>query len=275
MNPDDLRTIAHRALAVVPSPLLRLMPRGRHEIREGVTLYSWAMPGPSFNKAAVFGPAPPLERVLALAGEFFGGDPSGFGVMVEADAGHPIEAELRSRGWTVLEDEPALVMPALTAPPPCPAELEVCRVTDEATHREFARAVHAGFAAATAEYAHGAVPETPDTDSFYISLAAALDPDIALMVGRVDGQPVSTALMFRTEETACITGVATVPAYRRRGYGKALTWAVIAEGAARGCRRAALNALGASYPLYLGMGFQHVCNHRTYAAPTGGMGSGS
>ena len=77
----------------------------------------------------------------------------------------------------------------------------------------------------------------------------------------------TNALIYRVEEIACVTGVATVPDCRRRGFARALTWAAIRAGADHGCTCATLNALGASYPLYLGMGFRHVCNHRTYVPP--------
>jgi GNAT superfamily N-acetyltransferase len=264
MSPDELRLIAHRALALRPSPLQRHHPGARHESREGVALNAWGMPGPSSNKAAVFGPAPPLDRVLALASEFFGD--IAFGVMVEADAGHPVEAELRSRGWSVVEDEPAMVLPELPAAPPLPPGLEVRPVTDADSRRDFITALIAGFSAPTAE-GLAEVPPAEELDALGPSLAAVLDPDIALVLGLADGRPVATALMHRVEEIAVIAGVATAPASRRRGFGTALTWAALAEGAARGCTRGALNGLGASYPMYLGMGFRHVCNHRTYAPP--------
>src|SRR5205085_2189550 len=82
----------------------------------------------------------------------------------------------------------------------------------------------AGFGSPTAE---GMVELTPDaTDSLLPSLACALDPEIALLVGYLDGNPVSTAELFVVGTIAGITGVATVPAYRRRGLAAALTWAV-------------------------------------------------
>src|SRR5262249_55829740 len=108
MTGEELCAIAHRGLALLPAPLLRYHPKGRHEVREGVALVTWGTPGPSFNKAAVLGPAPPLARVRELASAFFGCGPEGYGIMVQADAGHPVEAELRQQGWQVVEDEPAL-----------------------------------------------------------------------------------------------------------------------------------------------------------------------
>jgi predicted acetyltransferase len=99
-------------------------------------------------------------------------------------------------------------------------------------------------------------------------MACALDPEVALLVGYVDGKPVSSAFVYAVGPIAGITGVATVPAYRRRGLATALTWEALREGVARGCMCATLGALGASYDLYRKMGFIHVCNHRAYAAPS-------
>jgi ribosomal protein S18 acetylase RimI-like enzyme len=264
MTPADLAPIAHRGLLLRPAPLLRYYPRGQHTSREGLALFTWGMPGPSFNKVAVLGPAPPLTRVLELADEFFG-SPASYGVLVQADAGHPVEAELIARGWRVVEDEEALVLPVITAAPALPEGLEVRRVTDDAGRRDFLAVAAAGFGAPTAESLPP--PTEEQMESFGPSLACALDADVAVVVGYLAGQPVSSAIVFRVDEIAVLTGVATVPAQRRRGLARALTWAALAEGAARGCRYATLNAAGASFHLYRSMGFVHVCNHRTYAAP--------
>jgi ribosomal protein S18 acetylase RimI-like enzyme len=264
MSPADLAPIAHRGLLLRPPPLMRHQPGARHTVRDGLAMFAWGQPGPSFNKVAVLGPAPPLARILELADDFFG-KPGGYGVLVQADAGHPVEAELIARGWRVVEDEEALVLPAIPSPPPLPPGLEVRRVSDDAGRRDFLAVAAAGFGASTSE---GLPPPTQEQmDSFGPTLACALDPDVAVVVGYLSGRPVSAAIVYRLEEIAGITGVATVPDQRRRGLARALTWAALAEGAARGCRCGTLNASGASFHLYRSMGFVHVCNHRTYAAP--------
>jgi GNAT superfamily N-acetyltransferase len=244
---------------------LRYRAGARHACRDGVALTAWGIPGPSSNKAAVLGPAPPLARVRGLADEFFAGVEGGYGIMVEADAGHPLEQELRQAGWRVAEDEPALVLPELPPPAPLPPGLGVRRVTDEATRRDFIRALAAGFGAPTADADFGVPLEA--LDDLAPPLTASHDPDVALLVGYCEGRPASTSILHKVEEVATITGVATPPAFRRRGFGRALTGAAVRAGAERGCACAALNALGASYPMYLGMGFRHVCNHRTYVPP--------
>jgi ribosomal protein S18 acetylase RimI-like enzyme len=265
MKRQEMIAVAHRGLLLGPKPLLRHHPNGRHAEIEGIALTFWGPVGPALNKIAVVGACPRLARILELAEGLFGPESGGFGIVVEADAGHPVEAELRSAGWKVFEDEPALVIPEILSPPPLSSGLEVKPVRDAETRRDLIRVLADGFGAPTAE---GGTELSPDAfDSFAPSLACALDPEVALLVGYMDSQPVSSAFVYAVGPIAGITGVATVPGHRRRGLGTALTWEALREGAARGCTCATLAALGASYDLYRKMGFIHVCNHRAYAAP--------
>jgi ribosomal protein S18 acetylase RimI-like enzyme len=265
MTNREMIAIAHEGLLLGSSPLLRHTPSGRRAEMAGVVLKCWGAFGPALNKVAVVGPAPSLARILELAAEFFGPDSGGFGIVVEADAGHPVEAELRAAGWKVFEDEPALVMTGIPPAPPLTADLEVNRVEDTEGRRDLVRVLAAGFGAPTAE---GGTELSPDAfDALAPSLACAHDPDVALLVCYTGGQPASTAFLHMVGPIASITGVATVPAYRRRGLATAVTWAALREASARGSTCATLAALGASYDLYRKMGFIHVCNHRAYAEP--------
>jgi ribosomal protein S18 acetylase RimI-like enzyme len=262
MTKQEMIAIAHKGLLLGPSPLLRHYPAGRRAEREGVVLTCWGSFGAALNKVAVVRPAPPLARIRQLADEFFGPDSGGFGIVVEADADHAVEAELCAAGWEVFEDEPALVLPFIPTAPPLPAGLEVRPIRDAEGRRDLVRVCAEGFGAPTAE---GGTELPPDAfDSLAPSLACARDPEVALLVGYLDRKPVASAELFMVGPIAGITGVATVPAYRRRGLGTALTWEALREGAARGCTCATLGALGASFDLYRKMGFIHVCNHRAY-----------
>ncbi|MFO0877424.1 MAG: GNAT family N-acetyltransferase [Gemmataceae bacterium] len=266
MTRQEMIAVAHQCLLNGPSPLLRYTPGGRRAEAEGVVFNCWGPHGPALNKAVVVGPAPPFRRVLALADAFFGSESGGFGVVVEADAGNPVEAELRAAGWQVFEDEPALVLPTFSGQlPPVPTGLEIRRVIDNTGRRDLGHVLARGFGAPTAE---GMVELSPEAyEDLVPSLECASDPEVALLVGYLDGVPASSAFLFIVGQIAGITGVATVPEYRRRGLAEALTWAAIREGAARGCTCAALAGLGASFELYRKMGFVHVCNHRAYQRP--------
>ena len=266
MTHQEMIAVAHKGLLLGPSPLLRHNPVGRRAEMEGVVLTCWGPFGPALNKVQVVRPSPPLERILELAASFFGPESGGFGIVVEADAGHPVEAELRSASWKVFEDEPALVFPSIPEAPPLPAGLEVRRVSDINSRRDLIRVVADGFGAPTAE---GVADLSPDAhDALAPTLDCALDPHVALLVGYINGEPASSAIVFGVGPIAGITGVATVPKHRRRGLGTALTWAAMRAGVEFGCTCATLAAQGASFDLYRKMGFIHVCNHRAYEAPS-------
>ena len=64
------------------------------------------------------------------------------------------------------------------------------------------------------------------------------DPDLAIVIGRVDSVPVATAMLVTSDETAGVYNVVTLPEHRGKGYGAAVTWAVVTEGARRGCTHA-------------------------------------
>src|SRR5262249_44864916 len=112
----------------------------------------------------------------------------------------PRRGDLRAAGWTVVEDEPALVLPQIPPLPPPPPGLEVRRVADASARTDFLRVLAAGFGAPTAEYDPNQLPAIADLDSSCSPLAAALDPDVAMLVGYFEGRPVSTAMMYKVDE---------------------------------------------------------------------------
>jgi ribosomal protein S18 acetylase RimI-like enzyme len=255
MNASDLLAIAHRGMAIAPPPTLRHQKTARQIICDGVVYRRQDYPDPGFNFASVLGPSPPLARIVAVAEEFFAGLPPGaYGILVEADAGHPVEAELRAAGWRIAEDEPALVLPHLPEPAPLPAGLEIHRITESDELLRQVEAVAAAF-------------DTPMevVEKMMPRPSLLHDPDIAVFAGYCDGKPVCGAMCIRIDEIATVHGVATLPAYRHRGFGQAITWAAVHEGRKLGCTTAALRASGASFEMYKRMGFVPVCKHRTYA----------
>ncbi len=241
--PDDTadrRAIVHTAL-LTPSPLAGYQAGPMRRAVHGDVVLS---AGLDFHHALVLGPVA-SERVFALAATFFEGK-GGYHVELDVKAAGEVERALLSQGWRLDEEEPALVLPELPpVAPPAPTELDIRPVTDEAGLADFF-----ALSAAAARW----VP----------SLAAATDPAVALFVGYVDGRPAATSRLACFGRVTEITGVTTVSELRRRGYGTAMTWAAIAEGAQRGCTAAMLTATAMGYPVYVRMGFRPVCTFRTY-----------
>ena len=98
--------------------------------------------------------------------------------------------------------------------------------------------------------------------------ALVADPSVRLAVGYLAGEPVSGAAAIRTERTIGIYAVGTVEAARRRGIGRAVTWAAIDAGrAAWGSEIAILQSSEMGVPVYRSMGFEEVSSYIGFERP--------
>jgi GNAT superfamily N-acetyltransferase len=242
---DDLHSIL-RAAAEVLSPLFKYGPEPqRYQRYPGLLLLaSGSDPDSGEHDALVMDPVPP-EQFFRWTGEFFG-EGQAFSVTLEVGVAESLEAALRQQGWELVEEEPALVLAQLPSTfPSAPAGFEIVRVRDEATLAAF----------------RGITRMSPRTIP---SLVAATDPAVALLVGYLDGEPVATGRLSCLGTVADVNSIRTVPRFERRGLGTAMTWAVVAEAARRGCVSAMLTATPMGYPVYVRMGFEPVAIFRTY-----------
>ena len=131
----------------------------------------------------------------------------------------------------------------ITTAPPRPPGLDVVLATEHTdlqTHRDLAAACF-DMPADVAQRLYGD--------------GCLHDPDLAIFIGRVDSLAVATAMLVRSDETAGVYNVVTLPAHRGKGYGAAMTWAVVTEGARRGCTHAVLQPSESGLPVYHRMGF--------------------
>lgn len=256
---SDPREIAHATLCLREPAYLKHYRGGRFRDWNGVALVGSELPGPGFNFAAVLRDnVPTLDELLPVARDFFADRAQRWGVLVEGDAGHPMEAELLARGWKVDEDEPAFVLPDLaTVSARAIPELTIRRA-DTTEGAEAYRVLTAAAFQAPPELAELIVPGP----------SLAFDPAITLFIGSVGGIDVTAAGYSRSGETAVLWGVATLEPHRGKGYGDAISRAALRHAAARGCTNAALRSGPKSIPVYERIGFRYVCQHRTYAAPT-------
>lgn len=255
----DLRRIAHDSLSLREPAYLKHYRRGRFRTWNGVSMTGSELPGPGFNFASCLLPTPPLDAILPAAADFFAEADKGWGVLVEGDSGHPVEAELKARGWAIAEDEPAFVMPDIsvgTDTSERPEPLVIRPLGTEADWKTFSTVTTAAFQAPP-ELAELIMP----------SLDFALDPDMGWFLGDWDGEPVAAGGYAKSGTTAVVCCVATLESHRGRGIGAAVVRHTLAAAAAKGCTSASLRSGPKSVPLYERLGFKYVCQHRTYAAP--------
>lgn len=134
------------------------------------------------------------------------------------------------------------------------------------------------------------VESTDDFHSFYQTLNAGdfqYPPDISREISRVldlrptdsrfraflgyvDGVPVATSMRFLSDGAVGIYGISTIPSYRGRGIGTAMTAAAVRDGASQSRSDfAVLTATAMGLPIYERMGFEKVCTLHARTRPSG------
>jgi GNAT superfamily N-acetyltransferase len=164
----------------------------------------------------------------------------------------------RRAGLTDAGGPPAMALPSIGSPPELPAGLDIAVVDDAAGIDAFRDLSARGF-------------EMPiDFTTRLVSDATLAAPGVVAVLGTVGSEPVSVALVCVTGTTAGIYNVATPAEHRRRGYGAALTWAAIEQGARLGCDHAILQASEMGAAVYRDMGFVDIgCYVQLAGPPTG------
>jgi GNAT superfamily N-acetyltransferase len=91
------------------------------------------------------------------------------------------------------------------------------------------------------------------------------DPGARLVVGYADARPVTAAAAIVGGDAIGVYAVGTIESARRRGFGKAITWAAIDAGRrAWGLDTAILQSSEMGLPVYRSMGFVEVNRYVTY-----------
>jgi GNAT superfamily N-acetyltransferase len=149
--------------------------------------------------------------------------------------------DLSMHGLALMGHPPFMVRPAGGSAPPDPDGLEIAEAHDDATMRDFARALAEGYPA-------------PDAD--FLATRRVLDaPGTRCFVGYLDGRPVATSCAHVHGSCVHVEWIATHPDVRGRGIGAAITWrATLAEPGSP----AALIASDPGQPVYERMGYLRI-----------------
>jgi GNAT superfamily N-acetyltransferase len=166
-----------------------------------------------------------------------------------ADRPRALGALLEDAGLAPAERELAMAMElsALTADEPAPAALSIVRVRTPAALADFA-----------AVMADNWTPPDPDVPRFYAEGAAALlAPECPqrLYVGHAEGTPVAAVEATIAGSLVGLFNVATRTAWRRRGFGSAMTVHALREARTEGVRTAVLQASADGAHVYARIGF--------------------
>ena len=206
-----------------------------------------------FNGAtcARFDPATADDRIEQVLAPFRQGRISMSWMVGPTSTPSDLARRLVDHGLVHDEDLPVLGMTleGWRSAPPAPG-IELDWVHDRATFDEASRVMFAGFG-------------MPDGifDAFASRFSdTVVEPGAAsrVVVARIDGRPVSTALGFVLDGFVGIYNVATMPAEERRGGGSAVTRAVVDDAIERGAVSAVLQTSPAGRTVYERLGFHDV-----------------
>ena len=173
---------------------------------------------PTFSNA---NSATPLRSVVAedldLAIDWFKARGAHFHFAVRPGIDGPSLAELLRRGYVELPSERCLVVP-FPEPPAYDGPLLIREATID-----------------TDVEAYGRVGWNEARIGIAIAHTAA-KLGFALLLGSVKGAPVASSMLAVTGDIGGLYNVHVEPAYRRQGFGTAITWAAIAAGLERGAK---------------------------------------
>jgi len=150
--------------------------------------------------------------------------------------------------------DPGMALHPIPPTPPAPPELRI-EVVDAATFDDW----------------HAGISYGPNFRRVY-GPTLIEDPTFRLVVGYVEDQPVAGAAAILTGNAVGIYAVGTAERARRRGFGRAMTWAAIQAGVEAGCSVAVLQSSEMAVSLYRWMGFVEVCRYIDYEPVEGSAG---
>lgn len=209
---------------------------------------------PTINAAIVKRPPVEPERCLKRAESFFASYGQRAAILAADHAAEAMGALLSAEG-RVDDPSPGMILAPLAGEPTAVPGLKIETVRDVAALRQYNETMTAGF---------GSVWAVGDI----LDGRALLDaPDLTHYTGFLDGRPVATAMRFTSHRIAGVFNVSTIPAYRRRGIGAALTWRAALDGLAEGCIASALQASVMGEAVYRRMGYRAALTYHLWLPP--------
>ena len=225
---------------------------------DGVTAISTCLPVLLFNVVVIDAPDATADGLASAVG-YMRDRGTEFVVNLRLGTDDRFVELVDALGLVPKSHEPWLPGMALTPIPrdeadPAP-RFEIRRVTDSAGLADHVRVGAVGF------------DLSEDLFRAVMTEATLTTAGIAVYVGYLDGEPVTTGLGVRTGSTLGVYNIATIPAGRGRGYGGAMTRRVALDGATAGCDVAILQASRMGFSVYERLGYRTVVEYMGYIEP--------
>jgi ribosomal protein S18 acetylase RimI-like enzyme len=172
-----------------------------------------------------------------------------------------LEPRLAEDGWEIAIKLPGMVLESRRPDADPPAGVEIRTVATELDRQAWLEAGLGGFASDEMDReAMGSIAS---------HLGAVTGGSIMSFYGLTDDRPVATAQVFVDPESrfGIVGWVGTLPEYRRRGIGAAVTRAAANAGFDMGADLVGLQATNAGFPIYEKLGFRAISRYKIWFKP--------
>ena len=255
MDDIELARLEHENLVEAFALIVGHVPGALVRRDRGVAVLASGLPVSLFNQVLIEVPAASPDAIrdgIALMRE------RGAPWLVYLREGHddsivPLLVEL---GLAAHDDamQPGMALHPLPADAPPPTH-DIRVVRDEAGVADHVAVIAASFEMPVELVERLMVPEL------------ATVPGVAVYVGYLDGEPITSGAGIRTGRTTGVYNIGTVPDARRRGFGREITERIAADGRASGCDVAILQASDMGRSVYERLGYRTVTRRRVWTEP--------
>ncbi|WP_435365401.1 GNAT family N-acetyltransferase [Haloarchaeobius sp. DYHT-AS-18] len=249
---SDAVAAANANMAAAFARLSDHTPTGSSRTVGELTAITTGVPVPFFNPVFVF--EPPARDDLSRAVSWMAEQDVPFRVTVAepaVDATNSLAADLGLERTG--DPQPGMVLASLDEIPRADDLVDIEVVTDAGGLDAFVAVTAAAFG----------MPEPVARQVAPESMLA--DETIEILVGRVDGDPAASGLLVRSGDVAGVYNIGVTEAFRRRGVGEAMTWAVLRAGREAGGTVGALQSSEMGYSVYERMGFETVVTYHSFS----------
>jgi hypothetical protein len=253
---EELLALMDRNMVAMYSADTRATPGGA--VVEGAGLVLCGTPhGTAVNNMTMVVGATTARDIGAAAARMYGRTGWPFSVWTRVHADAALEAELARAGYHALVALPGMAFAEGDGPAvPAPRGIDIRVVANDADRRAYADVMVNAYAV------YGA--PAPATRERFASPASLIGPDTRAFLAWKNGRAVAGATLVVAHDVGGVNWVGTQPDEFGRGYGAAVTWAVIAEGLRRGVRFLNLQASPMGAPVYRRMGFSTPTHYRVH-----------
>lgn len=211
---------------------------------DGLAVCLTGVPLAPFNPTLIEGLPTDPDAAVGQAERYYDGTGLSLGIDLEPSLHGPVREAAQRAGLTMVESRPGMTLPlADVAPVSPPDEVEVFRVEDPALLDEVVEVDAAAFGGDAA------------TTRLFLPDAVLEDPSQRVYAARADGRLVSVGESTTIDGVIGVFGIATVPAYRRRGIGAAVTALLLADRTGE-ADLAVLDASDLGFGVYERLGFR-------------------